>query len=591
MRREAFWVQKILVMVTIFSLLPAFIFCERFKIDDVKYDITGKTKEYPLKTNVKIDYNKIFKNSDELVEYVKDVKQRLENTRVFQSVEVDFKIAGDESDKSIDTNTNIQNATGSDIIASGDNNTNNVIEEKNNDESILAEDSNKDISADATTSDTNFGEPKKVTLFIKVKDSHHLLILPYPKYSSSSGFSIKAKAKDTNFVGTMETLNAEGNFELEQDDENDDIDYTFGVGVAFKIPFRLGPLDCAWDNNYNLSYTIGETTPEWDLKTGINLEWAFERISFCFDFYQSAIRDLDYEDDTVNGRDVHYGDGTYFVEYGELSVPVILQKVNNWGNITYTPYVNITYNWDADGISHKYQDYDAGDGLLGPEMEFGHKIATSRVNWIENFRNGLDASFGQYVTYNFETYTFSPGFEAELKAYKAYKYVGLCADIYAFANLNSNKNIGDRLRGIRDNQYFNDDTGDDDMKACVTPAAITVSLDLPIRIFRAEWDKLKTSKNLKHVDIINFEFQLSPFIDFALIKNRSTGTTFNPKDGFLDAGIEVLVYPLKWKGIQLRASFGVDISRKMPFIKKLFNQEWRDSVSTWELSIGIGLQY
>lgn len=560
-------VKFILMATFVFLSTNLFLGAERYKISDAQYDITGKTRVYPLKTNVKIDFKKVFSSEDALINYIKDIKQRLKNTRCFQAIEVDYRVTESEGAPLSKENADAENTK--------------EIEAAENTES----------TPDTTKPNIDNNEIIPVTLLIKTKDSHHLMIVPYPKYSSSSGFSIKAKAKDTNFVGTMETLNAEGSFAMEQDDEEDDIDYTLGVAAAFKIPFKMGPLECAWDNDYSLSYTIGEDTPEWNLEMGLEIEWPFERISFCFDFYQYAIRDLDYEEDTLNGRYVYYGDGTYFTEKGKFSVPIILQKVENWGNIVYTPYVNVTYNWDADGISTKYHDYDAGDGLLGPVIEIGHKLTTSRVNWIENFRQGLSMSFYQSVTYNTETYTFSPGLELEFQAFKAFKQVGLCADIYAFAYLNSNKKIGDRLRGIRDSQYFSEDSGDDDKKACSTPAAIVVSLDLPIKLFRAEWDKLPSSKNLKHVGVINFEVQLSPFIDFALIKNRSTGTNFSPKDGFLDAGLEVLVYPLKWKGIQLRASFGVDLSRKMPFIKKFFNQEWRDSVSTWELSIGIGLHY
>ena len=87
------------------------------------------------------------------------------------------------------------------------------------------------------------------------------------------------------------------------------------------------------------------------------------------------------------------------------------------------------------------------------------------------------------------------------------------------------------------------------------------------------------------------ELQLSPFIDIAFIKNRSTGTIFDYRDGFLAGGIEAIVYPLKWKGIQVRGSLGVDLGRKMPYIKGKLNQDWRDSVSAYEISIGIGLHY
>ena len=87
------------------------------------------------------------------------------------------------------------------------------------------------------------------------------------------------------------------------------------------------------------------------------------------------------------------------------------------------------------------------------------------------------------------------------------------------------------------------------------------------------------------------ELQLSPFVDVAFIKNRATDTDFSYKDGFLSGGLEMIIYPLRWKGIQVRGSFGVDLGRKMPGIKGRLNQDWRKGVSSYEISIGIGLHY
>ena len=57
---------------------------------------------------------------------------------------------------------------------------------------------------------------------------------------------------------------------------------------------------------------------------------------------------------------------------------------------------------------------------------------------------------------------------------------------------------------------------------------------------------------------LNFEFQLSPFFDAALIKNRGTGSNLNYKEGIYTGGLEALVYPEKWKSFVVRASLGVD---------------------------------
>ena len=88
---------------------------------------------------------------------------------------------------------------------------------------------------------------------------------------------------------------------------------------------------------------------------------------------------------------------------------------------------------------------------------------------------------------------------------------------------------------------------------------------------------------------LNFEVQVSPFIDFALVNNKATGTSFSVKDGFYAGGMEVIVFPESWKSIQFRVSFGIDAGRY--FLKRFINTDWRRGVSKYELSIGIGLHY
>ena len=79
-------------------------------------------------------------------------------------------------------------------------------------------------------------------------------------------------------------------------------------------------------------------------------------------------------------------------------------------------------------------------------------------------------------------------------------------------------------------------------------------------------------------------------MDIALYRNKATGLNFDYRDGFYAAGIEAIVYPLKWKGMVVRGSFGLDLSQAMPGLKGKLNQDWRNS-KPYEISIGIGLHY
>ena len=90
------------------------------------------------------------------------------------------------------------------------------------------------------------------------------------------------------------------------------------------------------------------------------------------------------------------------------------------------------------------------------------------------------------------------------------------------------------------------------------------------------------------MNIFNCELQISPFFDFALLRNKATGTNFYMNDGFYAGGLEFLVYPQKWRSLVVRASAGVDLGRLiMP--ARFFNKDWRDEVSKYEIEIGVGL--
>lgn len=547
----------------------AFIFClfalknafsASYVIKDAKYNIIGSTREYALKTKVPIDFKREFKDEDELLKYIADIKKQIENTRNFDSVDVDFSISALPEE---------------------------IKDKKEDETNFETEAENKTAENENTTKNEKYD----VTLNITVDDSFHIIATPYPKYSSGDSLTLSLKAKDTNFLGSMETLTADGNFKVELDENDNPDKYSVGIGFDFETPFQLGKLDAVWGNEVDFSYTFGESTPEWGIDTSLELTKKFKKVSFVTKFSQIFNRDLDYEEEELNGETVHYGDGTYFGEQVDFSIPITIQEIDNWGKIYYTPFFNGTYYWDFDGISNENED------LRGPSISFGQKISTGRVNWIENFRNGLEASITSSFGYNFSVYDFIPSISGELKAYKAFKHFAFCTDIYGFAIMHGTYSFGDRLRGIRTDQYFDDEVYDKNPdlsktdKATKSTAGLIVNIDLPIRICRIYWDQIPVIKKIKFVKYFNLELQLSPFVDFALFHNEAADSTFNLKDGFLSGGLEAIVYPLRWKGIQVRGSLGIDLSRKMPKASKFFNQDWRDNAKSYEISIGLGLHY
>lgn len=499
-------------------------FAQQYKIENVEYITDGITRKYVLETKIKIDKDRLFESEEELINYIEDYKKQVSNTRIFESVEFEHK-----------------------------------------------------------TSELDENNIYKVCITVKTKDSLHFLVVPYPSFNSNTGFKFKLKAKDTNFLGSMETMSSDLNFAIETEEEKQ-AEYKVGFNIDFQTPFKIKPFDVVWDNNYDFSYTIGKNSPEWNLKSGLNFRLPLKKVSINLDFYQSFIRNFDYEDKKINDKTVHYGDGTYFVEYVQLSIPFVLQEIENWGKVYYKPYVNITYNWDLNGIHPDNTD------LHSPLLSFGQNISTSRIDWDGNFRNGLSISLSQTFEYNFYKNDFIPGINGELQIFKSLKYLGINSKIQAFAYLNGTNKIGGSLRGIRDDQYFSRESGYSYFYACETPAALVFNFDLPIKLFAIDWTTLSLFNKVSFLRYFNFEMQLSPFVDIGIFHNKANDNSFHIKDGFYGAGAEVLVFPQKWKGMIVRASLGCDVGRLL--LKNKLNMSWRDqSISKYELSIGIGLHY
>lgn len=504
------------------------LYAEKYKITDVKYEAkgafgVGTTNSYALEQKVEIDKKRVFENEEDFLNYKDDYIQRLKNTRVFQTIDVTWSYS--EPDE------------------------NGII---------------------------------NITLFVNTEDSIHILAVPYPKYDSNNGFSFKLKGKDNNFLGSLNEMAAEINFSL-KDSSSEDSKNKAGMAMSYNHPFRAGPFNATWINDYSFSYNLDESSPEWETKTGLQLALPFDRHKFVWEFDQSFIKNLEY---------VKYEDSTYFTENFSFSVPIILKKIDNWGNIIYTPNTSITYNWDFDGIN------ELNSALSSPLIGVGHSIAAARINWIDRLRSGLSASLSNSYSYNIQRNVFMPVVSTEIQAFKSFYFsdmddvfsrFGLAADFYAFINIDDShgkyimyngSNIGSRLRGIRDDLKY-DNT---DFKMCNVISAFVLNLDMPIHF-------ITTDFTTKILNKLNMDIQISPFIDIALTHNKITDRWYDPRDGFYCGGLEILVYPLKWSGFVIRGSAGIDLGRTvLQKLKFPINDDWRQG-SKYEISIGLGLHY
>lgn len=506
--------KKYISFFTVFFMLLASSFASSYKItkyemniEGTGFNFLGKTNQQSLLTKYPLDTTTVFNTEEELLIYINAYKKQLESSRAFEYVNVSY-----ETDLS---NTN---------------------------------------------------ETESIILNFDIKDSHHLLILPYAKYDSNNGFEAKFKIKDSNFLGSLNELSSDITLTLS------DKGIEPGISFSYDYPFKLGKFNFEWVNDYDFSYVISDSSPEWDFKTGLKLIQPFEKFSFIYEFYQYFYKNLEY---------AIYDDDLYFSEEFSFSMPVTLNKLKNFSNLYYTPKLSFVTNWDFDGIS-EYNDY-----LSSPLITIGHSLSNEKILWDDCFRNGYSFTLTNNYLYNIQRGDYSPYFELDAKIYYSYKLhdwpildkFAINSNLYAFTYVDFPQNsfvygnkIGSRLRGCLDKNYFGNE-----LPLYTATSAIVLNIDLPHHLFTTRFSR----------DILNFNLQASPFFDMALVYDRNTDRIFSPKDGYYCAGLEFLVYPLKWASYTIRFSYGVDLKGLINDDSGLIKGLWNNK----ELFIGIGLQY
>lgn len=484
---------------------------QEWTIRSVDFDPKGGTKVSALKRNTNVEEGKSFKSREELDSYIVQIKQKLINARLFESIQID-----------------------------------------------------------AEESETQGDEIHYVDLKIGTVDSRHFLLLPYPKYDSNEGFEFKVKLKDDNFLGFMNPLSSDIFIQYEQKEGKSD-DFVAGASIKYSLPFSMGPIQASWNNDLFFKYAFVRREPEWNLTTGFTFILPFKNFSLRLDLAQGFVRDADYK---------VFDDELYWTESAKFSVPIILERFEKIGNLVYTPAAQIDCKWDMDGINPLDED------LISPKTTFSHELSLGQINWVGNFRKGFFASAEQSVGYNFKLNEVQPGVKITANVFAAWKQVGFNSRLLIFAEHNTYKRYGNLLRGVADDQYLAGAPRTPNSFAAKSAAAMVFNFDLPIKIISTDWEKW----GVNWLRSFNFELQVAPFVDIALAANRVTGRVFDPRDGFYCAGIEVLLFPQKWKSVQIRASAGFDIGRLL--LKNWIDTSWRDpKASKKELTIGIGLFY
>jgi len=176
-----------------------------------------------------------------------------------------------------------------------------------------------------------------VDFVINVKDTKNFVILPDPKYSSNSGFSIEIGIQHYNFFGTMSPFKIDAGYRHDEQGRNN---YLFSLDS--NVPFR------AFDFNWNLSFVND------------------------FEYRPHLENPLYYKNTTSLYANLPLGRSAATIGFCE-SVIINEENLSFDGNI-------------HNGIN---------------SIHFGPTIGVGRIDWIGNFQNGLYANIIQSYSYNF----------------------------------------------------------------------------------------------------------------------------------------------------------------------------------------------
>ena len=219
-----------LIVLLVFASAPLFAQSENFNEENVYvinswvYNVDGVTRHYALDYCAGFITGEEIKGYSNLEKYIQDKTQILMNERLFDSVNIDHTIGT-----------------------------------------------------------VNIDGEYPVYLIIHVIDTWNFIVLPYPKYSSNSGFELTLKILDNNFLGTMSPLDIDIKYRSSEEGLN-----FFTLMVDSGIPVKL--FNLYWNINFDNEF---QYRPDMDSPffygntTGLSAELPVGNAALTFGFSES----------------------------------------------------------------------------------------------------------------------------------------------------------------------------------------------------------------------------------------------------------------------------------------------------------------
>jgi len=383
-----------------------------------------------------------------------------------------------------------------------------------------------------------------VTLTIRVEDSWNIIVLPIPEYDSNTGFQLDIRARDYNFLGTMNPLRIDIGYQRDTDGRS-----SFEIMLDSSIPFMA--LGYHWNFVFEnvFQYRPGSYEPFFFRNTtGFSVELPFRSTTFTVGFEESFILNQE------NPRAHRVGDIPWYTNPDNFQQGLYMSSrlfaswrvptgvtTRNFGELTYTLGPSVTFN-------HELPSWPLQDFRRGPFASFSHSLGFGRTNWHGNYRRGLSASLSNSFNYDFFRYDrIQDPFHATLSFtgtghFIVNRFLGVSARLqsrhwFFFDGRGYNDSAGDVLRGIAD-------------RAIQADYMLSVNMNFPIRVLvftPSQW------LNSDRFRFFNFEFHISPMLDIAMFDDPRTG-----RDVAAAGGLEFVVFPEVMRALFLRLSIGVN---------------------------------
>jgi len=384
-----------------------------------------------------------------------------------------------------------------------------------------------------------------VDLEIYVEDTWNIIALPYPKYSSNSGYELTIKARDYNFLGTMQPLRIDLGYRYDQHKRS-----YFMLMLDSNYLFEALGFNWNFDFDHHINYRPDMEEP-WYYKntTGLSLILPVGRTELTTGFAVSFLVNEEITDSEKfkNKTDKDIQDGLYMSlkPYTSWKIPTGFD-IGSFGELTYTPGLSYTHNIE-------FPQWPLLPFKTGPFFDFYHSLGFGRIDWKGNIREGLSVNISNSINYDFyylrkNQDPFSYYYSVELKGYLIFidNLFGISSRLTHRHWINSiHDQAGDVIRGIYDVERS---------------AEMMVSFNfdfqfLPLKIRPSEW-----FPNNGFMRIFDFDMQFNPVFDIALYKDPNRSFSFENENILMGAGIELIVFPQRWRSLFFRVSLAWDLS-------------------------------